>query len=114
MITKWTDLKCNIYDMVDFYDFCIFPDVVNHIRGYSDGLVPNQLIIRLRVAVNIQYCSSWRRLEKNRTSEKAGFASFLCFFHSSPSDTTMFRPKKAKEPYISMGLGKRALDEVIS
>lgn len=50
----------------------------------------------------------------NGTSEKAGFAIFRCFFHSSPSVVTIFRPKRLIALYCSVGFGQRTLHEVIS
>ena len=42
------------------------------------------------------------------TSENAGAAIFLYFFHSSPSEATMFGPKTATILYRYMGLGNLA------
>ena len=49
------------------------------------------------------------------TSENAGAAIFLYFFHSSPSEATMFAPKIATALYRRcMGLGNLARLVVIS
>ena len=48
------------------------------------------------------------------TSENAGAAIFLYFFHSSPSEATMFGPKTDITLYRNTGLGNLARYVVIS
>ena len=47
-------------------------------------------------------------LRLGHTSENAGAAIFLYFFHSSPSEVTMFSPKTVNTLYRDTGLGNLA------
>jgi hypothetical protein len=51
---------------------------------------------------------------QDNTSENAGAAIFLYFFHSSPSEATMFAPKTDNTSYRNTGLGNLARCVVIS
>jgi len=51
---------------------------------------------------------------QNDTSENAGAAIFLYFFHSTPSEATMFGPKTFTTLYRNKGLGNLARYVVIS
>jgi hypothetical protein len=51
---------------------------------------------------------------QNNTSENAGAAIFLYFFHSSPSEATMFGPKTDITLYRNTGLRNLARYVVIS
>jgi hypothetical protein len=51
---------------------------------------------------------------QDNTSENAGAAIFLYFFHSSPSEAIMFRPKIVITAYRNTGLGNLARYVVIS
>ena len=48
------------------------------------------------------------------TSENAGAAIFLIFFHSSPSEATMFEPNILNTSYRNTGFGNFAREFVTS
>ena len=48
------------------------------------------------------------------TSENAGAAIFRTFFHSSPSEATMFDPKTVNTSYRNTGFGNFAREFVTS
>jgi hypothetical protein len=91
----------------------VAPDIVEHVHHNLGGLVPDQFVISLVVARSAQIDKEQEQSPK-RTSENAGAAIFLYFFHSSPSEAMMFFPKTANTPYNSMGLGNLAREVVTS
>ena len=91
----------------------VAPDIVEHVHHNLDGLVPDQFVISLVVTRSAQIGKE-QELSFRRTSENAGAAIFLYFFHSSPSEAMMFFPKTANTRYNPKGLGNLAREVVTS
>jgi hypothetical protein len=87
MMAYW---KSDIHTMIYNNFGSIAPDIVEQVVHNPYGLIPHQCIISLSNRVQ----PSWaKELISERTSENAGATIFRNFFHSSPSEATMFIPK---------------------
>jgi hypothetical protein len=87
----------------------VSPDVVEQVHHDPDSLVPYQFVISLLIASDIgdERCPV-------HTSENAGAAIFRYFFHSSPSEATMFDPKIDNTAYRYSGFGNAAREAATS
>lgn len=88
----------------------VFPKHCRRGLSWSEQTCPKPICCCAIKPVSIGWC----HYEEVRTSEKAGAAIFLYFFHSSPSEATILWPKNVSALYWSTGLKKRDLEDIIS
>jgi hypothetical protein len=88
-LTEGAHWKGNLHTVIYNNFGPVAPDIVEQVIHDPDSFIPHQFIIRLKAAFSLNR----RRTVSERTSENAGATIFLNFFHSSPSEATMFIPK---------------------
>lgn len=87
--------------MIDSDNITIGPYLGEHAFNSLDTFAPNKSIIALAEVVSqFEYRATQNKRKDNQwrlTSEKAGADIFRYFFQSSPSEATIFFPKKDKD-----------------